>query len=135
VDSAGNYRARWEPSQTAPLGRYRFRVTANSYGLRSHGFRLRRAVNLDARLVALDSGRAAVELRYPVAVENRDLAWRPGRASIAAVRLRNGHNARVAIAGRRAVITGRPGTKIRIPARGIRDRYGNRNRDRLAFML
>jgi len=135
VDGAGHYRARWEPSQTAPLGRYRFRVTANSYGLRSHGFRLRRAVNLDPRLVALDSGRAVVELRYPVAVENRDLAWRPGRASIAAVRLRNGHNARVAIAGRRAVITGRPGTKIGIPARGIRDRYGNRNRDRLAFML
>jgi neutral ceramidase len=74
VDEQGNYEASWEPTFKQALGKHRFVVTARRYRLRSRPFAVRPATSL-----------RAVEgtLRYPPAVENADLTWRPVRAPAA----------------------------------------------------
>jgi neutral ceramidase len=77
VDDAGRYRAIWEPPVSAKLGRHRFLVTANRYRLASEPFAVRAASGLRARSARGRGKGGGVELVYPQAVENRDLAWRP----------------------------------------------------------
>jgi hypothetical protein len=132
--NCARYRAKWEPGLDAPLGRYRFLVTAKHYRLRSATFRLLRSRNLRAKLVDSAPGRAVIALRNPVAVENHDLTWRPPGARIASVGL-DGAAANAAIVGRRAVITGAPGTTVTIRPGRIRDPNGNHNRSRLELTL
>ena len=88
VDGAGTYTATWEPAVNARLGRYRFLVTANHYRLASEAFELKPTSSLLAR-VARRGGERVVVLRYPEAVENVDLAWRP-REALAIGRTRGG---------------------------------------------
>ena len=67
VDEDGLYRARWEPSLSQPLGRYRFLVTANRYTIASSPFDLEISRALTPRRVAAPAGKVAVVLDYPPA--------------------------------------------------------------------
>ncbi len=136
VDSEGRYEARWEAPPWARRGRYRFRITANRYRLDSAPFRLRRLSALEARVDLAGRGTAVVTLRYPRAVENRDLSWRPARAARGSMRVRVGGR-RLLVVGRkgRFVIRGRPGARVALPAGAARDSYRNTNGNRLRFRL
>ena len=125
VNEDGAYEALWEAPRNAPLGRYRFKVRANGYRVRSKRFRLRRARDLEAVVIDESPGRTVVELHYPAAVENVDLTWRPERARIGSARLGGADSVRVR--GRRLVVTGDAGENIRIRRGSLRDRAGNRN--------
>jgi hypothetical protein len=136
VDEEGRYRALWEPPHRARIGRYRFRVTANRYRLVSAPFRLRPMRSLKTRLVRSRRGAAVLELRYPQAVENRDLTWRPARAGGGTMVVQAGGR-RITVRGRkgRFLISARPGTLVTVAAGAARDRYGNRSSNRLSFRL
>ncbi len=73
VDDEGGYEALWEPTFRQRLGRHRFLITGRRYRLRSRPFAVRRSRALRV---------AAGGLRYPAAIENRDLTWRPARAPL-----------------------------------------------------
>ena len=132
VDEDGAYEALWEAPQGAPLGRYRFRVRANGYRLTSEAFALRPARDLEAEVVSKSPGRAVIALRYPEAVENEDLAWRPRRARIGGADV---DADRVRVAGKRVIVTGDAGDEIEVARGALRDRQGNRNRNPLGFEL
>jgi hypothetical protein len=68
VDDAGTYKVQWEVPLSAPAGRYRFRVTAKRYALKSKPF----AVTPSDKLT-MEGGRLA----YPPPEVNVDLTWRP----------------------------------------------------------
>jgi neutral ceramidase len=137
VDGHGHYTALWEAPRGAPLDRYRFLITANRYRLRSHDFELGPSNGLRARVAASSPGTAVVELRYPTPIENRDLTWRPHRAP--------GSRAEVRIGDRRVTvhadgdgrfrIEGRRGSDVVLGAGNARDDHGNRNGNRLTFVL
>ncbi|MDX6587595.1 MAG: neutral ceramidase [Solirubrobacterales bacterium] len=132
VDENDAYEAFWEAPRSAPLGRYRFKIRANGYKLKSKRFRLRAARDLEAKLVAQSAGRAVIELRYPEAVENVDLTWRPKRARIWSTRL---NTASVNFQGHRLVVQGKPGEEVRVSRGALGDRDGNRNGNALTFEL
>ncbi len=132
VDESGQYQAFWESPPNARLGLYRFKIHANDYRLKSKRFRLRPARDLEARLADVSAGRAVIELRYPQPVENVDLTWRPKRATIGGASLTGGS---VDVRGRRIVVTGEPGEKVRVPRGALRDRHGNRNGNVLSVEL
>jgi hypothetical protein len=95
VDDNGVYTAEWEVPRDAPTGTYRIHVQANRYALRSSPFHVTAATTLSV------AGRS---VRYPDAVVNVDLTYRPA----------------VADGG-----TLPAGTDV--PAGAARDRYGNCN--------
>jgi neutral ceramidase len=136
VGPEGRYEARWEAPPWAPLGRYRFRITANRYRLTSAPFRLRRLSALEARVNLAGRGTAAVTLLYPRPVENRDLGWRPERAARGSMRVTVGNRV-IVVRGRkgRFVISGRPGIEVVLAAGAARDPHGNVNGNRLRFRL
>jgi neutral ceramidase len=81
VDADGRYRAVWEPAVNAPLGSYRFLITANRYRLGSERFAVRPASDLEPRILPRRGAEpTSIDLLYPEAIENRDLAWRPAFA-------------------------------------------------------
>ena len=135
VDDDGRYRTRWEPPLSARPGLHRFVITANNYRLRSEAFRLQRSRELIAKLVRSSSGRAVIDLRYPRAVENEDLTWRPRRAAIARVAGVRGSRLSLRTRGRKLLITGPEGETVTIPPDGLRDSHGNANGNRLRFGL
>ncbi len=135
VDESGAYEALWEAPRKAPRGRYRFKITANLYRLKSRPFRLRAARDLEAAVIAQSPGRAVVELRYPRAVEDVDLTWRPARAKVASARVQGDEPASLGLNGRTVVVTGSPGQSVEIRAGGLRDPSGNKNGDALSFEL
>jgi len=122
VSDEGAYRALWEIPLGAEAGAHRFIVRANGYRLRSERFRVRPSHALEAVVTDSSPGRAVVRLRYPEAVENEDLTWRPRWA-------------RIAGEGRRLVIHGAPGDEITIPKGSLRDPHGNRNGTALSVEL
>ncbi len=127
VNEDGAYRAQWEAPAHARAGRYRFKVNARMYRLRSKRFRLRAARDLKAEVVRRSPGRAVVALRYPAAEENVDLAWRPRRAGIARYRAKGSGSAAVTLRGGRIIVRGQSGDRIEIKPKNLRDRWGNRN--------
>jgi hypothetical protein len=130
VDADGVYTAQWEVPLFAPLGSYRFVVTANRYRLESAPFAVGESNILRLRQASTTSGYVAVELDYPPA-ESRSaidapLAWRPGSAS--------GGTVIFDVAGRRVKITRKrsPVFAVRagagavsVAAGAAADRYGN----------
>jgi hypothetical protein len=113
----------------APLGRYRFLVTANRYSLASGSFLVARSGALTLHELSSAPGRVAVELFYPrplLASElDADLTDRPVNASGGSVTFR---------IGRRIVVVRRSGGtvfSVRAPAGRVvtvlaaRDRFGN----------
>jgi hypothetical protein len=68
VDDAGTYSVQWEVPLSAPTGRYRFRVTARRYALKSKPFRV---------LASTALKRVGDRLAYPEPKVNVDLTWRP----------------------------------------------------------
>jgi neutral ceramidase len=122
VDDNGAYRAFWEVPRAAPAGRYRFRVTANRYGLTSRGFDVAPSLALRIQRVA-----GGVKLSYPPAVVERDLTWRPPIGA-GSVTFRAGGRDVIVHAGSGGVFHTPAGSgRVVIPAGGARDRYGNRN--------
>ncbi|MCW2709799.1 MAG: hypothetical protein JWM22_3641 [Frankiales bacterium] len=71
VDDNGLYTAEWEVPRDAPVGSYRIVVQANHYTLRSAPFRVTVATTLSVQ---------GKEIRYPDAVTNVDLTYRPSLA-------------------------------------------------------
>jgi hypothetical protein len=122
----GTYRAAWEPPRDAPLGDYRFRVTARRYRLVSRVFALRPARSLRVARLPARRGLLALALRYPGPVPERDLTIRPGRARTGTVTLLVGGRRRARPLGEGGVLLVRPrGAAVSVPAGGARDRYGN----------
>jgi hypothetical protein len=135
VSDEGRYLARWEPGLGAPTGRHRFLITANRYRLRSRPFRLNRSRRLTARVKATEPGRAVVGLHYPHAVEDRDLTWRPHRATIAGWSMTSSGEIRLRTPGRKLVVTGPSGTAVSFARGALRDPHDNANRNRVRFEL
>jgi hypothetical protein len=117
VDDAGRYTAQWQVPLDAPLGRYRFVVTANRYRLASFPFGVLRSTALAVR----PAGANRVALEYPKPDLLADLTSWPARAS--------GGEVRVTVGARTVVIRRRTGTTFALPpgarVRSARDRYGN----------
>jgi neutral ceramidase len=125
VDDQGRYTARWQVAIGARPGRYRFRVTANRYGLASRPFRVVPARTLRARVVRIANHRALVALDYARLHDAVDLVSHPRSAS--------GGRVTAIVAGRRVTAHARRG-RVRVPLGrattlrivGGADRYGNR---------
>ncbi len=96
VDDNGRYTAEWEVPRDQPVGSYRFLVQANHYTLRSAPFAVTVATTLSV---------AGDQVRYPAAVTNVDLTYRPPTADGATIRRVGGT----------------------VPVGGATDRYGNCN--------
>jgi neutral ceramidase len=101
IDGNNRYDVEWEVPRDEPLGQHRFVVTANHYRLVSSAFNVVASTVLTVE--ETDSG--AVRVRYPEAVVEKDITFRPTFADGAGV-VRSG---------------------ARVPAGGARDRYGNCN--------
>jgi hypothetical protein len=125
VDDDGTYTVQWQVPLRARPGLYRFVVTANHYGVRSRGFRVRVARSLHARIVRIEHGRALVALDYPRLDDAADLVSHPHSA--------RGGRVVAVVAGRRVRARSRRGP-IAVPLRGASsleviagaDRFGNR---------
>ena len=111
----GAYRAQWEAPLDAPLGRYRFVITANRYRLTSHRFRLAPSAALRPQIAWSRAGRVGIALGYPAAAFETDFTYRP-RSGGARTR-----------SGRPLVLRGHSGDMISIRAGAARDRFGNAN--------
>ena len=101
VDNGGKYTAQWEVPRDEPTGTHRFVVTANSYRLQSSPFAVVPATTLS---VEQTTG-GAIRVRYPDAVVEQDITFRPALADGARLR--------------------RSGSSV--PVGGAVDRYGNCN--------
>ena len=140
VNADGVYRAEWEPTYDHRLGTYRFRITANHYGLTSGRFRLRPSSKLRVRRVSAPAGEVAVRLDYPKPTVHEDVGEPPPdtRASLTA---RPGHVQRGTVTflvnGRRRTVHAGPdgvyrvrapaGATVTVPRGAARDRFGNYN--------
>jgi hypothetical protein len=113
VDDAGRYSAEWQVPLSAPVGRYRFVVTARKYKLASKAFR----VSVSRALTVHSLGGGRVRLDYPAVDAMADLTARPASADGGVV---NG------IVKRRGRVFALP-AGAEILAGAARDRYGNRN--------
>jgi neutral ceramidase len=146
VDEDGLYRAEWEPPLDQPLGFYRFRITANRYGLVSRRFDLRISRALAARRVGAPPGKVAVVLDYPPPRVQEDvgdpppdadasLTHRPPHARTGQVTfIVDGQPVIVqAGPGGRFEVSADPGDQVEIPAGAGRDGFGNRTGQVLSF--
>ncbi len=111
----GAYRAQWEAPLEAPVGPYRFVITANRYRLTSHRFRLAPSAALRPRIAWSRAGRVGIALDYPAAAFETDFTYRPRSAGARTT------------AGRPLVLPGHSGDTISIPAGTARDRFRNVN--------
>jgi neutral ceramidase len=127
VDGSGRYQANWEVPLGARPGRYRFVIHAKRYRLRSRPFRVLAARSLQLREVPAPAGRVAVVLEYPQPVRDRDLTYRPTRASGGAVRFRVGRRSVVVRRRKGSVFSVRApaGRPVTVPSGAARDRAGN----------
>jgi hypothetical protein len=106
---------------------YRFVITAKRYRLVSRSFRVLAARSLRLRGVPAGPGRVAVMLEYPQPVRDRDLTYRPTRASGGAVRFRIGGRS-VLVRRRRGTtfsVRAPAGRRVSVPGGRARDRHGN----------
>ena len=130
VDGGGRYDAQWEIPLDAPMGRYRFVITAKRYRLVFESFFVEGAKTMKVVEVPAPAGRVAVALEYPEAVRDVDLTSRPKRASGGTVVFRVGNrNVRVRRSGSTFSVPAPAGTPVTIARKGARDRYGNFNGD------
>jgi hypothetical protein len=126
VNAAGRYDVQWEIPREAPVGEYRFRVTAKRYTLTSDTFQVDPAATLTIERVDAGAGKFAVRLAYPPAVENQDLTYRPKYANGGAVIFRIGNrDVRVRSNNGTFSVDAPAGARVRIEAAGARDRFGN----------
>jgi neutral ceramidase len=82
VDDNGRYDAQWEVPRDEPLGAHRLVVTAHHYRLVSRPFRVVAATTLSVE----QTSAGAVRVRYPDAVVEKDITFRPALADGGAVR-------------------------------------------------
>jgi neutral ceramidase len=122
VDDSGKYTARWEAPLSAPVGQYRFVVTANHYRLVSKSFRVHAAATL---LVTPASASGGVTLDYPPARTDIDLTARPAHAAGGRVTYTLKGRQRTVQAGAHGVFPVPAGATI--AKRAAHDSYGNTN--------
>jgi neutral ceramidase len=140
VDANGRYTARWEVPLSAPVGSYRFVITANHYRLTSRTF----GVTPSSALTVSREGAGGLRLAYPEAVAHElvgdppgdfsaDLTYRPRYASSgSATVLVGGKRVKLHWSGGTVVLPAGTGA-VEVPAGGVRDRYGNSNGGPLRF--
>ena len=124
----GAYSATWEPPLSAPLGTYRFVITARRYRLASRPFRLHTAANLSAT-IERTRRTAIVRLLYPDAVPEHDFTDRPrlavtGRAILSV----GGKRVTVRIHGGAGIVRTPANEPVALGREGARDDFGNRTR-------
>jgi hypothetical protein len=130
VEDSGRHDAQWEIPLGAPMGVYRFLITAKRYRLESPQFVVEGGAMLTPVEVPAPAGRVAVALRYPDAVRDVDLTSRPARATGGTVVFRVGRrNVRVRRSGSTFSVAAPAGTPVSIARGRARDRYGNFNRE------
>ena len=129
VDDEGRHRARWEIPLDAPLGTYRFVITAKQYRLESRPFEVARSTALAVRETPAPPGRIAVLLSYPDARRDIDLTARPDRATGGIVAFRvGGELKRVRrVRGTAFSVAAPPGTPVTVEAGRAADAFGNVN--------
>ena len=128
VDAAGRYTVGWEIPRNTPRGSYRLLVTGKRYRLASRPFRAT-ARALEIVRLAGRPGQVGVGLKYPGAVRDVDLTYRPRFARGGVVRFAVG-NRTVKVRRRNTrFFSIRPpaGVPVTVPARAARDRFGNFN--------
>ena len=131
VDSNGVYRAVWQAPVNAPLGRYRFLITANLYTLASDAFALSPSRALTVRRVAAGGGpgRIAVQIGYPpvlMASElDTDLIEWPSVVNGDTVEFRVGHRTVVVRRSSGAVFSVGVPAGAAVKVLSASDRYGN----------
>jgi len=132
---SGTYQAFWEVPLDASPGAYRFVVTGNRYRLVSRVFRVRRGAVLDVRPVRARRGQAAFTLVYPRARPYEDLTYRPATAAEGVGTVHVDGRERVVRARRDGtfVFPAPVGSRVVVPARAARDRFGNLNAQRVGF--
>ena len=135
VSEEGVYEARWEPALSARPGTHRFTITANEYRLRSRPFRLKPSRALRPVVRSVGPGEATIELRYPKAVENVDLTWRPRRARVALPQTSLPRGVEIEARGRSLQASGPPGTSFRLRAPDLRDTRSNSSRRGISVEL
>jgi len=146
VDEDGLYRARWEPPLDQPLGRYRFRITANRYTIASNPFDLEISRALAPRRVAAAPGKVAVVLDYPPARVQEEIGDPPPDADASLThRPPHARSGQVTFfvdgqpvtvqagAGGRFEVSADPGDQIEIQEGNGRDGFGNRTGEDFAF--
>jgi neutral ceramidase len=82
VDANGTYTAQWEVPRSEPLGPHRLVITANHYRLVSQPFAVVAATTLSVE----ETAAGVVRVRYPDAVVEKDITYRPAVADGGAVR-------------------------------------------------
>jgi neutral ceramidase len=130
VDGSGRHDAEWEIPLDAPVGVYRFVVTAKRYRIESPTFKVAPGSSLKVVEVAAPAGRVAVTLEYPDAIRDVDLTARPKHAVGGAVRFRVGDRV-VEVRRRRGTIfsvAAPAGVPVSVLGGGGRDTRGNYNR-------
>jgi len=134
VDDSGRYDAQWAIPRDAPLGTYRFVITAKRYRIESAPFEVGAAGKLGVVAIAAPAGRLAVELRYPDAVRDVDLTYRPPRATGGTVVFRVGdRDVAVRRKGATFSVAAPSGTPVSVPRGAARDRFGNFNGEALTL--
>jgi hypothetical protein len=130
VDATDEYRAQWEVPLSAPIGQYRFVVTANRYKLISRPFDVEPSTALVAKAYTgrHPAGVAGITLAYPAAVIEHDLTYRPPIAGTGQVAFRVASKTRRVRVKRGGVfLVATHGARVVVPAGAARDRFGNRN--------
>jgi hypothetical protein len=86
VDDNGRYDAQWEVPRDEPVGPHRFVVSGNHYRLVSKAFVVTAATTLSVE----QTGAGTVRVRYPDAVVEKDITYRPAVADGGRVRRSGG---------------------------------------------
>ena len=118
----GTYRAAWEPPPSAPLGTYRFVISARRYRLVSRSFRLRPLATMHAAFTRRGNS-VRLELSYPDALPKRDFTARPQVSGVVTFRV-GGRRVRMAIRNGVGTLPARRGARVRLIF--ARDHFGNR---------
>jgi neutral ceramidase len=138
--SAGHYHAEWEIPRSAPLGIYRFVVTANRYRLESSAFPVRPSTALSVTgtraadgtvtvALAYPAAPAAQDLSYPADVTSEDFTYHPAQADGGTITFQvNGRSVVVSHRrGQQFSVAAPPDATVRVPAGYASDRFGNTN--------
>jgi neutral ceramidase len=130
VDDQGAYTAQWQVPLSAPVGVYRFVISARRYDLASSDFRVAESRNLHVRVVGTGPGTVTLALDYPPVDDAHDFTSHSQSASKGRMKVGagqrfwtvRGHGSRFVVR-----LRSRDLRTVRVGAGGARDRWGNRS--------